>query len=95
MLIETAQFNARFCAMLIFSGLHHFKKGISTIKQWTAGDHKQLERVFIGILVGTNAEPHVQQATCSLVDFVHLAEYCSHRDDTLAALQMLWTISTP
>ena len=87
MLVETAQFDAHFHAMPIFSGLCHFKKGISTIKQWTAGNHKQLEGVFIGTLVGTNAEPHVQQATCSLVDFVHLTEYCPHTDDTLAALQ--------
>jgi len=87
MLVETAQFDAHFCTMLIFSELCHIKKGISTIKQWTAGNHKQLEWVFISTLVGTNAEPHFQQAACSLVDFVHLAEYCSHTDDTLAALQ--------
>ena len=81
------QLDARFCAMPIFPGLRHSKKGVSIIKQWTAGDHKQFERVFIGALVGTNAEPHVWQAACSLVDFVHLAEYRSHTDDTLTVLQ--------
>jgi hypothetical protein len=86
-LAETTQLDARFRAMPIFPRLRHFKKGVSTIKQWTGGDHKQFERVFIGTLVGTNAEPRVQQAACSLVDFVHLAEYRSHTDDTLAALQ--------
>ncbi|KAI9570029.1 hypothetical protein HD554DRAFT_2204195 [Boletus coccyginus] len=86
-LIETAQLNTGFCAMPIFPGLHHFKKGVSTIKQWTAGDHKQFEWVFIGTLFGTDVEPCIWQAACSLVDFVHLAEYCSHTDDTLAVLQ--------
>ncbi|KAI9459627.1 hypothetical protein HD554DRAFT_2206981 [Boletus coccyginus] len=86
-LAETAQLNARFHAMPILPRLCHFKKGVFTIKQWTAGDHKQFERVFIGALVGTDAEPRVQQAACSLVDFVHLAEYCSHTDDILAVLQ--------
>lgn len=76
-----------FAQCRFFPKLRHFEKGISTIKQWTAGDHKQLERVFICALVGTNAEPRVRQAACSLVDFVHLAEYHSHTDDTLAALQ--------
>ncbi|KAI9569203.1 hypothetical protein HD554DRAFT_2204673 [Boletus coccyginus] len=85
--VMTAQLDVHFHAMLIFPGLCHFKKGVSTIKQWTAGDHKQFEQVFIGALIGTDAELHVQQAACSLVDFVHLAEYHSHTDDTLTALQ--------
>lgn len=86
-LAGTADFDARFRAMPIFPGLRQFKKGISTVKQWTAADHKQLERVFIGALVGTNAPPPVLQASRSLLDFVHLAQYRSHTDDTLTALQ--------
>ncbi|KAN0078167.1 hypothetical protein V8E55_010224 [Tylopilus felleus] len=86
-LAETAHFDACFQAMPIFLGLRHFKNGISTVKQWTATDHKQLERVFIGALVGAIAEPHVLQATRCLINFVHLAQYHSHTDDTLMALQ--------
>ena len=73
--------------MPIFLGLRHFKNRILTVKQWTAADHKQLECVFIGALVGAITEPHVLQATCCLIDFVHLAQYHSHTDDTLMALQ--------
>ncbi|KAI9566698.1 hypothetical protein HD554DRAFT_2040072 [Boletus coccyginus] len=73
--------------MPIFPGLHHIKKGVSTIKQWTVRDYKQFEWVFIGTLIGTDVELCVQQAACSLMDFVHLAEYCSHTNDTLTVLQ--------
>ncbi|KAF8545975.1 hypothetical protein OG21DRAFT_1479733 [Imleria badia] len=86
-LTETGDFDARFRTMPVFPGLRHFKKGISTVKQWTATNHKQLERVFIGTLVGTGAEPCVMQAACSLIDFVYLTQYQSHTDHTLTALQ--------
>jgi hypothetical protein len=42
-LAEMTHFDVRFWAMPIFPGLRHFKNGISTVKQWTATDHKQLE----------------------------------------------------
>jgi len=86
-LAEMSHFNACFRAMPIFPGLRHFKNRISTVRQWTAADHKQLERVFVGVLVGAIMEPRVLQAARCLIDFVHLAQYHSHTDVTLAALQ--------
>ncbi|KAG1720298.1 hypothetical protein EDB19DRAFT_1930564 [Suillus lakei] len=35
-----------------FPGLRHFKKGISTVKQWTGCEHKEMQRVFISLLTG-------------------------------------------
>ena len=87
MLAETTHFDAHFQAMPIFPGLQHFKNGISTIRQWTGADHKELERVFVGTLMGAIMEPRVLQAACCVMDFVHLAQYHSHTDDTLTALQ--------
>ncbi|KAF8131961.1 hypothetical protein EV363DRAFT_1398349 [Boletus edulis] len=86
-LVDTNHFDARFRAMPVFPGLRHFKNGISTVKQWTASDHKQLERVFLGALVGVVAERRVLHAASCLIDFVYLAQYQSHTDVTLAALQ--------
>lgn len=63
------------------------RNGISTVKQWTASDHKQLERVFLGAIVSVVADPHISQAASSLIDFIYLAQYRSHTDMTLAALQ--------
>lgn len=80
-------FDARFRSMPIFPGLRHFKSGISKIRQWTGADHKQLERVFIGGLIGIATEPRVLSAASSLIDFIYLAQYQSHTDETLDALQ--------
>jgi hypothetical protein len=73
--------------MPIFPGLRYFKNGISTVKQWTATDHKQVARVFIGVLVSAIAEPQVIQVACSLVNFIYLTQYHSHIDHTLLVLQ--------
>ncbi|KAF8547285.1 hypothetical protein OG21DRAFT_1479515 [Imleria badia] len=50
-------------------------------------DHKQLEQVFVTTLVGTTPNHEVVWASCALIDFVYLAQYHSHSDDTLHALQ--------
>ncbi|KAG9309129.1 hypothetical protein JVU11DRAFT_10835, partial [Chiua virens] len=44
------ELDTHFQAMPVYSGQHHFKDGISKIKQWTGGEHKQLQHVFIGAL---------------------------------------------
>jgi hypothetical protein len=44
--------DAHFKAMPDYPGLWHFKKGISTMRQWTGTEHKEMQRVFIGLLAG-------------------------------------------
>ncbi|EGO04621.1 hypothetical protein SERLA73DRAFT_118588 [Serpula lacrymans var. lacrymans S7.3] len=39
-------------AMASYPRLQHFKKGISRISQWTGSEHKETERVFVGLLAG-------------------------------------------
>ncbi|KAI9451382.1 hypothetical protein HD554DRAFT_2207962 [Boletus coccyginus] len=56
--------------------LQHWKDGISHVKQWTGTDHKQLQWIFV-----TTLASHV------LLDFIYLAQYHSHIDMTLQALQ--------
>jgi hypothetical protein len=73
--------------MPIFPGLRHFKDDILKIRQWTGADHRQLQRVFIGGLIGIATERRVQHAACSLVDFIYLTQYQSHTDKTLKALK--------
>ena len=86
-LANKTAFDNRFRAMPSFPGLRHFKDGISKIKQWTGADHKQLQRVFVGALVGAVPDPAVVKAGRSLLDFIYLAQYHSHTDETLRALQ--------
>ena len=80
-------FDARFQAMSSFRGLHHWKQGISVVKQWTGTDHKQLQWVFISTLVGMTQHQEVLQVSQALLNFIYLAQYQSHTDETLFALQ--------
>ncbi|KIK26765.1 hypothetical protein PISMIDRAFT_94556, partial [Pisolithus microcarpus 441] len=86
-LVSKQDFDARFRAMPTFPGLHHFKEGISKVKQWTGADHKQVERVFLAALVGAVPHLDVIKAGSNLLDFIYLAQYQSHTDFTLVALQ--------
>jgi len=72
----------RFRAMTSYSGLHHFKKGISSRKQWTGSDHKELERVFLGVVAGLLDERAVI-AVHGILDFTYYAQYQSHTETTL------------
>ncbi|KAJ7445474.1 hypothetical protein FB451DRAFT_1343619 [Mycena latifolia] len=65
------EFDARFKAMHAHAGLRHFKKGISSISQWTGTEHKEMQRVFLGVLAGA-----------SLIDFIYYAQFQSHTSRT-------------
>ena len=46
------EMDARFKVIPHYPGLWHFKKGISTVTQWTGKEHKEMERVFLGVITG-------------------------------------------
>ncbi|KAJ7662855.1 hypothetical protein B0H17DRAFT_1185009 [Mycena rosella] len=75
-----------FKAMHAHAGLRHFKKGISAVSQWTGTKHKEMQRVFMGVLAGAvNAQ--VLTVVKSLIDFIYYAQFQSHTTRTLDALQ--------
>ncbi|KAJ7833857.1 hypothetical protein B0H14DRAFT_3871531 [Mycena olivaceomarginata] len=43
-IVEAEELDRRFKAMNAFAGLRHFKKGISTVSQWTGREHKEMQR---------------------------------------------------
>ncbi|KAJ7508227.1 hypothetical protein B0H11DRAFT_1704649, partial [Mycena galericulata] len=67
-------------------GLHHFKNGISTVSQWTGTEHKEMEKVFLG-LVAAGAHPELIKAVRAIMDFACLASLQSHTSTTLLALR--------
>jgi hypothetical protein len=85
-IVGKKMFDSRFQAMPFHPGLRHWKDGISNVKQWTGADHKQLQRTFVTALIGS-PNHDIIQASRALLDFVHLAQYHSHTDETLQALQ--------
>ncbi|KAJ7496317.1 Zn-finger domain-containing protein [Mycena galericulata] len=85
-IIGKDELDARFKAMNAFAGLRHFKKGISSISQWTGAEHKEMQRVFVGVLAGA-VSAKVLTVVRSLIDFIYYAQLQSHTTRTLAALQ--------
>ena len=69
--------------------LRHFKKGISLVSQWTGTEHKNMEKVFLGV-VANAANPKVIQATCAILDFIHYAHFETHTDHSLRRLEDAW-----
>ncbi|KAI6108113.1 hypothetical protein F5141DRAFT_1189106 [Pisolithus sp. B1] len=49
-IISEKEIDAHFQAMTQYPALHHFKKGISSVSQWTSTEHKEMQRVFVGLL---------------------------------------------
>ncbi|KAH9974860.1 hypothetical protein BJV74DRAFT_879658 [Russula compacta] len=80
------ELDARFKAMTDYQGLRHFKKGISSILQWTGKEHKEMERVIVCVLTGI-VDPRVLLAVHGVLDFIFYAQYQSHTDVTLARMR--------
>ncbi|KAI0728335.1 hypothetical protein C8Q72DRAFT_875895 [Fomitopsis betulina] len=80
------ELDARFRAMSDAPGLRHFAHGISTVSQWTGREHKEMERVFLGVLIG-RVDPAVVSAVRAVLDFIYLASLHSHTTQMLTLLQ--------
>ncbi|KAJ7140071.1 Zn-finger domain-containing protein [Mycena crocata] len=85
-LIGADELDARFKAMNGFAGLRHFKKGISSVSQWTGTEHKEMQRVFVGVLAGA-VSTKVLTVVKALIDFIYYAQLQLHTSRTLDALQ--------
>ena len=72
--------------MTEYHGLQHFKRGISTVSQWTGTEHKEMQRVLLGVIAGA-VEPRVFKATRAILDFIYYAQYHSHTDETLKKME--------
>ena len=81
-IIGEATLDVRFWLMTSYSGLCHFKKGISSHKQLTGSDHKELQQVFLGVVAGLLDE-HALIAVRGMLDFTYYAQYQSHTVTTL------------
>ncbi|KAI9068219.1 hypothetical protein FKP32DRAFT_1562189 [Trametes sanguinea] len=79
----------RFKAMLKHSDLRHFKNGISLVSQWMGTEYKNMEKVFLGVVAGA-ADEHVVCAVRAILDFIYLAHFEAHSDQSLDSLHHAW-----
>ena len=82
---ETA-IDEHFRAMSTHPELRPFKKGISSVSQWTGKEHKEMQKVYLGVLAGV-APTKVLAAACGLLDFIYYAQYQSHTTEMLRRMQ--------
>ncbi|KIJ12244.1 hypothetical protein PAXINDRAFT_14868 [Paxillus involutus ATCC 200175] len=85
-IIGAKELDMRFKAMTPYASLRHFKKGISKCKQWTGADQKELQRVFLGVIVGA-VDKHVLAAVRGILDFIYYAQYQSHTEASLEKME--------
>ncbi len=77
-------------SMSLHPDLWHFKKGISLTTQWTGNEFKNMEKVFLGVLVGA-ADPQVILAVQGTLDFIYYAHFETHTDESLMKLNTAWS----
>ncbi|KAF8170150.1 hypothetical protein BJ912DRAFT_1025406 [Pholiota molesta] len=86
---QQEEVDERFQAMSLHPTLRHFKKGISLTSQWTGTEHKNMEKVFLGVLAGAT-DPQVILAVRGILDFIYYAHFETHSDESLAKLDAAW-----
>ncbi|KAI6011028.1 hypothetical protein BKA83DRAFT_4467357 [Pisolithus microcarpus] len=84
-IVGEKEIDARFQAMTHYPALRRFKKGISSVSQWTGSEHKEMQRVFVGLLAGA-VDDRILVVARSLLDFIYYAQLQRHTDTTLAAM---------
>ncbi|KAI0082439.1 hypothetical protein K474DRAFT_1585490 [Panus rudis PR-1116 ss-1] len=85
-IIGKEELDRRFKAMAQMPGLRYFKNGISGVSQWTGAEHKEMQKVVVGLLRGAvNGE--VLACVQALVDFIYLAQLQVHTTVTLRRLR--------
>ncbi|KAI5989448.1 hypothetical protein EDC04DRAFT_2873164 [Pisolithus marmoratus] len=85
-IVREKEVDAHFQAMNHYPGLCHFAKGILTVSQWTGTEHKEMQRVFVGLLSGA-VDDHVLMVVCSLLDFIYYVQCQQHTDLSLRAME--------
>ena len=84
--VGEAEVDAHFKAMSSYPGLRHFKKGVSFVTQWTGTEHKEMEKVFLGVLAGA-VNSKVLTVARSLLDFIYYSQYQLHTSNSLKKLE--------
>ncbi|EKM74821.1 hypothetical protein AGABI1DRAFT_47382 [Agaricus bisporus var. burnettii JB137-S8] len=79
----------RFKSMPKHFSIRHFKNGISSTSQWTGTEHKNMEKVYLGILANAT-DPQVIRTARAALDFIYYAQMEVHTDETLGQLDQSW-----
>lgn len=79
------ELDARFKRLPEAFGLRHFSNGISGLTRVSGREHKEMAKQLLGCMVGKASSATIR-ASRALLDFIFIAQYQSHTDDTLRYL---------
>lgn len=85
-LLSPEELDNRLCCLPPGSGLRHFKNGISSLSQISGKERKDMAKVLLACLIG-KVPKSVILVYRSLLDFIYLAQYPTHDDDTLQYME--------
>ena len=80
------EINKHFKAMNGFPGLWHFKKRITSVTQWAGTEHKEMEKLMLGVIIGGVPNCFIP-VVCSLINFIYLLQLQYHISMTLKLLE--------
>ena len=87
-----AEIDARCRCMPPNHNVRHFMKGISSLSRVTGQEHDQMCRILIGLVIdiplpGGMSNVRLVRAVRAVLDFLYLAQYPVHTDETLETLE--------
>lgn len=85
-LIGPKEFDQRLSRLPPNHPLHVYNHGISSFSNMSGNEHQQITKQLLGCIIGI-VDAKTLRATRALLDFVYLAQYQSHSDDTLIYLE--------
>jgi hypothetical protein len=88
---DTAEIDARCNRLPPNHNLRLFRKGICTLSRVSGKEHSDMCRIILGLIIDirlpNNQSPaRLIRAVRSILDFLYIAQYPSHTDETLAQL---------
>lgn len=88
--VTPRELDARFKRLPETDGARLFSNGISGLVQVSGQEHKEISKQLLACLVG-KAPPAVVRAARGMLDFLYIAQYKSHSDQTLEYLDAALT----
>ncbi|KAF9521723.1 hypothetical protein CPB83DRAFT_801223 [Crepidotus variabilis] len=85
-LLTEDELNARVQALPPAFGVRHFSNGFSVLSQISGPERKEMTKILLGCLVGELSK-EILTAMKAILEFVYLAQYKVHDDDTLGYME--------
>ncbi|QRV97139.1 DNA-dependent ATPase [Ceratobasidium sp. AG-Ba] len=88
---DDGEVDRRVAALPSHPDLRHFRNGFTTLKQTTGTEHRQIQKIILGVLDGL-VDNDVLNALRAILDFIYYARLPVHTSNTL--LQLSDSLST-